>query len=294
MNKEPAACLGPGGPDGQAAQRVGANHHRITDRLRGAEEVVRTRGFRIPQGEVVTAAPSPPIQAPASSPPPSTSTSAAERLGHLEEVLGRRGTPLTEQCRAWAEIKASRLYEPEFRTWEDYCRQSWGLSRRHADRLEVVARVVEAFGPIGPVPQPTHESQVRPLANLAPELMRRVWQEAVQLAHGMPTAAQVREAKACLSRDARPRGEKPAALKSSSRRTTAAQRAKSPKPPLTLVKGGGPLSPREAQAAKLRGAGLSVKQIAQELDVGESTVKTMLQRVRQKLHAKNDIEAAVR
>lgn len=83
---------------------------------------------------------------------------------------------------ALLEIRDSRLYRETHSTFENYCRDRWGMNRRYANRIIEAAVVVENLGPIGPklpstgtdqlVSLPTHESQARPLAKLEPEQQR--------------------------------------------------------------------------------------------------------------------------
>ena len=87
-------------------------------------------------------------------------------------------------------IRDQRLYRQDYATFEDYCRERWGLTHRHANRLIQAAEVVENVGPIGPIP--LTESQARPLTRLAPSEQRAAWREAVTTAPpGKLTAAHV-------------------------------------------------------------------------------------------------------
>jgi hypothetical protein len=87
---------------------------------------------------------------------------------------------------ALAEVRDNRLYKAEHKTFEDYCREKWNLSKRHCDRLVASSAAAEAVRPIGPssrAPIPVVESQARPLAKLptAP-LQRQAWTAAVETA----------------------------------------------------------------------------------------------------------------
>lgn len=104
-----------------------------------------------------------------------------------ERVIGRSFVAAGESLRA---IRDGRLYRSSYATFEDYCRERWEYSDRHARRLIDGAEVVERIGPIGPIP--TAESQVRPLTRLPAEEQPEAWREAVQAAGGtVPTQAQV-------------------------------------------------------------------------------------------------------
>lgn len=75
-------------------------------------------------------------------------------------------------------IRDGRLYRQTHTTFEDYCRERWGGSKRHANRLVEAAEVVHQLGPVGPIP--TTERQTRELARISdPEIRADVWQQAV-------------------------------------------------------------------------------------------------------------------
>jgi hypothetical protein len=91
---------------------------------------------------------------------------------------------------ALLEIRDEKLYRQDYGTFEEYCRQRWGIERAHAYRLINASKVAGNVSPIGDI-QPTSESQVRPLAKLEPEEQREVWEKATQ-ANPNPTAKQIR------------------------------------------------------------------------------------------------------
>lgn len=68
-------------------------------------------------------------------------------------------------------IRDGRLYRKSYGTFEDYCRERWGWSKRHCDRLIGAAEISRDLGPIGP----TTESQARPLTKLPPEQRSEAW-----------------------------------------------------------------------------------------------------------------------
>jgi hypothetical protein len=93
---------------------------------------------------------------------------------------------------ALLEIRDQRLFDPEFTTFEAYCRERWGSSQRHANRLIAAAEIAVALGPIGP----KNEAQARALAPLVddPEALRTVAAD-VRQEHGEnATAADYRQA----------------------------------------------------------------------------------------------------
>jgi hypothetical protein len=65
-------------------------------------------------------------------------------------------------------------------TFDGYCKERWGMSKTHANRLIDSVVVRENLTPMGVVP--TSERQGRPLTSLEPEQQKEVWQKAVETA----------------------------------------------------------------------------------------------------------------
>lgn len=137
-------------------------------------------------------------------------TTKAARLAELETIIEGGLAHFVEVGYALAEIRDSKLYEPHS-TFQEYCEQRWDISRQHARRLINAAEVFDnitipdnsGMEPTGyirdngdsTIPEPRHESQLRPLIGLEPEKQREVWTEATEAAGGKaPTAAQVNAA----------------------------------------------------------------------------------------------------
>jgi hypothetical protein len=57
---------------------------------------------------------------------------AVRRLSELETTIERGLKTFVEVGNALAEIRDSRLYRESYATFEDYCRERWGMSKRHA------------------------------------------------------------------------------------------------------------------------------------------------------------------
>ena len=113
-------------------------------------------------------------------------------LTRCEAIIERGLKTFIEVGTALLEIRDNRLYRDTHKTFEAYCRERWGWSHRHANRMIEASEVANNLGPIGP--KPTAESQVRPLARLEPEEQRDVWAKAVEASNGhVPTAAVVEE-----------------------------------------------------------------------------------------------------
>lgn len=109
------------------------------------------------------------------------------RFEQLEAIVERGVETFVEVGNALLEIRNLRLYRREFSTFEDYCRQRWQLSRRHAYELISAAEVVSNLCAMAHT-LPSNERQVRPLAKLEPEQQREAWQLTTVI-NPNPTAA---------------------------------------------------------------------------------------------------------
>jgi hypothetical protein len=123
--------------------------------------------------------------------PPLTEVESSTFASH-EATIERGLETFVEVGQAFMAIRDGRLYRATHRTFEDYCRDRWAISKTHANRMIEAAGVAESLAPIGAIP--THESQMRPLAALEPEDQRTAWSQAVAESDGkQPTAAKVEE-----------------------------------------------------------------------------------------------------
>ncbi len=120
---------------------------------------------------------------------PLTITEATE-LAQLEATIERGLRTFVEVGGALLAIRDGRLYRPH-QTFEDYCRERWGMERNYANKLIAAAGVIENLGTMVPI-LPATERQARPLAPLPPEQQREAWRVAVETAPGgKVTAAHV-------------------------------------------------------------------------------------------------------
>lgn len=134
-------------------------------------------------------------------------TSEATDLRSHEQVIERGLGTFVEVGNALLAIRDGRLYRETHGTFEDYCRERWGMSKTHANRLIEAAEVSENVTPIGVIP--TSESQARPLARLEPPQQQEAWRRAVESApNGKPTARHVEEAAEAVA----PRREPPRSI----------------------------------------------------------------------------------
>lgn len=92
-------------------------------------------------------------------------------------------------------IQTQKLHRvAKFDSFEDYCRDRWGLSRQYAYRLIYASTCVEnlqkALSPNGEnVQLPTHESQVRSMASEDPEIQVKTWQQVLKVRKGKSITA---------------------------------------------------------------------------------------------------------
>lgn len=117
-------------------------------------------------------------------------TSLAEREAVIERGLGT----FVEVGAALMGIRDDRQYRESHDTFEDYCRERWGLSKPYASQLIVASQTV-AIATVEDRPAPASESVARELAPLRaePEQLREAWTEALEQHGPSPTAVQVRE-----------------------------------------------------------------------------------------------------
>lgn len=114
------------------------------------------------------------------------------QLEAYEVVIANGLQTFYEVGTALADIRDSRLYRQQYRTFEDYCDQRWGMQRAHAYRLIEAAEVRENLSPMGDI-LPANERQTRPLTELEPEAQRLAWEVVKETApQGKVTAAHVK------------------------------------------------------------------------------------------------------
>jgi hypothetical protein len=86
------------------------------------------------------------------------SVTEVDRLGQCESVLEKGLQTFIEVGNALLEIRDSRLYRQEFKTFEEYLKERWNMSRAYAHRI-IEASQFSALLPIGN--KPTSEGQAR-------------------------------------------------------------------------------------------------------------------------------------
>lgn len=131
-----------------------------------------------------------------------SSLSAAEhrQRDDCEALIGEGWDTFLVVGQALLTTRQGRLYREQFSTFEDYCRQKWGFSKSHANRLIEAAIVASVLTPIGV--KPRSESQLRPLTGLEPQEIPEAWKRAQRLVgSGEVTAKAVRLAAKELKRE---------------------------------------------------------------------------------------------
>ncbi len=128
-------------------------------------------------------------------------------LGDLERAIEKGLATFIEVGSALAAIKDRGLYRETHSTFEDYCRERWGMSRSRAYQLMDAAEVAGTLSTM--VDTPPSERVARELAPLKaePEVLQAVMAEAVEKHGEKPTARQVREVVRDRARPSFPRDE---------------------------------------------------------------------------------------
>jgi hypothetical protein len=113
---------------------------------------------------------------------------------HLERRVERA---VFEAGKALMELRNRRLYRSTHKTFEEYCKERFGYSRRQPyllmDAAVVFDNLLEKCDPLDQV-LPTNERQVRPMTKLEPHEQQEVWLRAVELAGGkVPTGRIVKD-----------------------------------------------------------------------------------------------------
>jgi hypothetical protein len=106
-------------------------------------------------------------------------------LEKLESTIAANLAALFRVGFALYEIKRRRLYRSGFKTFEEYSLRRWELNRSHAYRMVSAAEICKNLSPIGDIPLPENECQIRPLAGLAPKVAVKVWKRACERAGDM-------------------------------------------------------------------------------------------------------------
>lgn len=116
------------------------------------------------------------------------------QLQYHEQVIEKGLETFYEVGQSLSFIREKRLYRKEFKTFEEYCQEKWGRSRRWANLIikssEVIG-VLESGNHGSQIPEA--ERQARPLTKLdTPEQQAEAWENAIANSEsGKPTAKEV-------------------------------------------------------------------------------------------------------
>jgi N6-adenosine-specific RNA methylase IME4 len=95
-------------------------------------------------------------------------------LERWEAIIERGLNTFYEVGSALLTIRDKKLYRKNFSTFEEYCRDKWEFSTRHAYRLIESAEVIRNLRPIGHIP--ANEAQARELVPLESADQRLAWE----------------------------------------------------------------------------------------------------------------------
>nr|WP_306297104.1 hypothetical protein [Nostoc sp. C057] len=122
--------------------------------------------------------------------PELTEEEQRDRL-HLERKVERA---FFEAGKALTELRDRRLYRSTHKTFEEYCRERFGHSRRQSyllmDAAVVFDNLMEKCDPMDHI-LPTNERQVRPMTKLEPQQQQEVWVKAVEQSGGKVPPARI-------------------------------------------------------------------------------------------------------
>ncbi len=113
-------------------------------------------------------------------------------LQYHEQRIEKGMQTFLEVGEALCAIRDGRLYRVTHGDFKTYCREKWGLSQRHVNRIIEGNEVVKELGPIGP--KITTESQARELSKVEPAKREEVLTKAVAATGGKLTAKAIAEA----------------------------------------------------------------------------------------------------
>ena len=112
-----------------------------------------------------------------------------------EETIKQNLGAFVKVGKALKAIQLQKLHRvAKFDSFEDYCREQWGLSRQYAYRLmdayTCMDKLQKALSPKGEkVLMPANESQVRSMTALEPEKQVKAWQQVLKSREGKSITA---------------------------------------------------------------------------------------------------------
>jgi hypothetical protein len=131
-------------------------------------------------------------------------TGELRSLAELEAVIERGIDTFKEVGQALMEVRDRRLYRATHGDFDTYCRERWGFTKTHANRLIRATKTVMGLAPIGATSLPVNEAQARELARIPnPETRAQVWEAAVAEHGPAVTAKNVRDVEVEITRTTR-------------------------------------------------------------------------------------------
>jgi len=112
-------------------------------------------------------------------------------LEKCEQIISKGWDTFIAVGQALTHIRDNRLYRADFRTFEGYCLSKWHYRKAHTYRLIGAAQVMQILSPIGDIPLPRNEAQVRPMLGLKPSDVQAVWRRAMASAGSKPITATI-------------------------------------------------------------------------------------------------------
>jgi hypothetical protein len=113
-----------------------------------------------------------------------------KQLSDYEGTIERHIEAFWEVGNALMAIRDGKLYREDYRTFDEYCRERWGMERTYAHRMIEASKVATNLLPMDNTPKT--ERVVRPLTSLPPDKQREAYQKAVDTApNGKVTAKHV-------------------------------------------------------------------------------------------------------
>jgi hypothetical protein len=106
------------------------------------------------------------------------STHEERRFEECEQIITDGLNTFMEVGQALTEIRNRRLYRGDFKTFEAYAHQKWGIKRQRAYELMGASEVARNLSEISDI-LPAKESHAASLLRLSPEDQREAWQEII-------------------------------------------------------------------------------------------------------------------
>jgi hypothetical protein len=120
----------------------------------------------------------------------SLSKNQLQELSSLEKTIEVNLKSFYEVGLALKKIKNDRLYRENFKTFEEYCRERWGISKPRAYQLIEAVDIKTNLSTTVDISSSIGERQLRPLAVLEPDQQPDAWKQANETAPGGLVTAQ--------------------------------------------------------------------------------------------------------